>query len=397
MNTLSVVLWFGVALCAVPAGVFCLQVLTACINRPSGRVESTYLDVSGAIPTAVILMPAHNEEKVIALTLASLQGLSSSFRVLVVADNCNDQTAALAKDAGAMVVERSSANLRGKGYALQHGLDHLKAHPPEVVIVLDADCTTSAADMHRLALACQQLARPVQGIYLMRAPQGSAIGLRVAEFAWLVKTMVRPLGWQTWGGTSQLMGSGFALPWAVAEQLNLASGHIVEDMKLTFDLAEQRQAPVLTTDSRVFSTFPAAGVAQDAQRRRWEHGHLSMVLTDVPKALMRSLESGNTQLLAVALDLLVPPLSLLVLALAALAMLAVFQLVFWTPSIAALVALIMAFTMAVSVLLAWSRWGRHALSGTDLLGIPGFVLRKLGVYVGFIKRRETNWTRTDRD
>lgn len=394
---LTVVLWLGLAVCSVPAAVFCLQVFTAWLRPEFLHVYEQVVPDPGSLPQTVILVPAHNEEKVIADTLGALKELAHAVQVLVVADNCTDETARIACSMGARVVERTSASLRGKGYALQYGLDQLKASPPAVVIVLDADCTTTAADMHRLALACTRESCPVQGIYLMQAPTLGAIGSKVAEFAWLVKALVRPLGWRSWGGTSQLMGSGFALPWHIAGTLNLASGHIVEDMKLTVDLATRRQAPRFVTDAKVISTFPSVDSAQVTQRRRWEHGHLSMVLSEVPQAMVRAIATLNGQLLAVALDLLVPPLSLLVLALGSLTVLALVQAVVWEGSLPGLLLACMAVTLAVAVLLAWSRWGRSVLSGRELLSIPMFIWGKLAVYAGFITRRERTWTRTDRD
>lgn len=394
---LTWVLWLGAVLCGVPAAVFCLQVFTAWL-RPA--IPSASLDESpgfDALPRTVILVPAHNEEKVIAETLSKLKGLASNASVLVVADNCTDQTAQIARSHGARVVERMSATLRGKGYALQHGLDALKGTEPEVIIVLDADCSTTPDDMHRLALACVRQCAPVQGIYLMHAPSGAAMGSKVAEFAWLVKTMVRPMGWRAWGGTSQLMGSGFALPWQIARHLNLASGHIVEDMKLTLDLAARRQAPQFVTDSTVESEFPIADSAQTTQRRRWEHGHLSMVLTEVPRATAKAIITFNGQLLSVALDLMVPPLSLLVLATGCFAVLALVQTVVWGASLPGALLLCTAAALVASVLLAWLTWGREVLSTRELLSIPAFIGRKLGVYAGFVTKRERSWTRTDRD
>lgn len=396
-SALSGVLWFGLLVCGVPTVVFCLQVYTAWLGS-FRRVVTAGLPVDfDALPATVILVPAHNEEKVIAQTLSNLSGLTPNMRVLVVADNCTDETAPIALRLGAQVVTRASATLRGKGYALQHGLDHLKSAAPDVVIVLDADCSTTAADMHRLALACVQHDTPVQGIYLMHAPQGGALGSKVAAFAWLVKTMVRPMGWRAWGGTSQLMGSGFALPWHIASTLNVASGHIVEDMKLTVDLAARGQAPQFVTDSTVESTFPAVDAAQATQRRRWEHGHLSMVLTEVPPAVLKAILTFNGQLLSVALDLLVPPLSLLVLVLGGFAALGVVQAAVWGASLPGVLLASMAVTLAVGVGLVWASWGRQVLSARELLSVPGFIWRKLGVYTGFVTKRERSWTRTDRD
>ncbi len=389
-------LWLGVVIVAVPVAVFSSQVVLASFDLRNSHRRSP-CELGGDIPTTVILMPAHNEAAGIAATLLPLKALSPRVRVLVVADNCTDDTASIARAHGVTVVERTAADLRGKGYALQHGLNHLRGGPPDVVIVLDADCDTTADDMHRLAAASAERATAVQGIYLMRAPPNAAIGSKIAEFAWLVKTLIRPKGWRSLGGTCQLMGSGFAVPWPVAEKLDLASGHLVEDMKLTMDLASIRQSPVFVECARVFSVFPAAVAAQATQRRRWEHGHLGVVLTEVPFALLKAASTLNSHLLAVALDLCVPPLSLLVLLLGGLSAAAMIQAVFWGVTWGSLLVCALAVALAGSVVLAWWGWGRAVLSARELLSVPAFVWRKLGVYVGFIWRREREWTRTDRD
>lgn len=397
---LAVVIWGGVGLCVVPAMVFSLQVFTAWVARK--RVSSAPGDhgVEGLVAGhgAVVLIPAHNESLTLGETLAPLAQLPSGMRVLLVADNCTDDTAAVARACGVEVIERFSADLRGKGYALQFGLDHLKQQLfPQVVIVLDADCTTTAADMATLSNRCFQIGKPVQGVYRMHAPPGASVGTKISAFAWLVKTQIRPAGWRWLGRTCQLMGSGFALPWSIASGLNLASGHIVEDLKLTLDLAGQRNAPVFTPCASVTSYFPTAAVAQATQRRRWEHGHLGLVMSDAPRAMAQALVTCNPALLAVSLDIVVPPLSLLVMSLAVLTALACLQFALNGPTLEAMLACVLALSVFLAVVLAWQAWGRHILAGRELLSIPGFVLRKLGVYVGFVRARERQWTRTDRD
>ena len=71
-------------------------------------------------------------------------------RLLVVADNCTDHTAAVARAAGAEVLERRDAERRGKGYALAAGVDTLRAGPPDVVVIVDADCRPAAGAIDRL-------------------------------------------------------------------------------------------------------------------------------------------------------------------------------------------------------------------------------------------------------
>ena len=90
-----------------------------------------------------VLIPAHNEESVISETIKALKSqLNSGDQLLLVADNCTDNTASIARDQGAEVLERVDPENRGKGYALSFGINHLKdsGNTPEVVIVIDADC-----------------------------------------------------------------------------------------------------------------------------------------------------------------------------------------------------------------------------------------------------------------
>lgn len=63
----------------------------------------------------------------------------------------------------------------------------------------------------------------MQAAYLMRAPQGAGLGLRVAEFAWRIKTWVRPLGWRQMGCGGSLLGSGMAFPWEVLAAMPLVN------------------------------------------------------------------------------------------------------------------------------------------------------------------------------
>src|SRR5205085_6347229 len=83
-------------------------------------------------PRVAVLMPAHNEAAGIAASLATVTPqLVAGDRLLVVADNCVDDTAAVAAAAGAEVVQRRDTTRRGKGYALGFGLRHLAPDPPE--------------------------------------------------------------------------------------------------------------------------------------------------------------------------------------------------------------------------------------------------------------------------
>src|SRR5262249_19708539 len=129
------------------------------------------------------LIPAHNEEAGIGKTLASLlPQLRTGDVLLVVADNCSDGTAAAARTAGATVIERHDTERRGKGFALDHGVRHLAADPPEVVVIVDADCLVEAGSLNRLVGAVASTGRPVQAEYVLDVPQGGNWRSQVSAF-----------------------------------------------------------------------------------------------------------------------------------------------------------------------------------------------------------------------
>src|SRR5215831_6708425 len=88
-----------------------------------------------------VLIPAHNEGAGILPTIRDVQAqLGPHDRILVVADNCTDDTAAIVQGAGVEVIVRADPARRGKGYALEFGVRHLSLNPPDVVVIMDADC-----------------------------------------------------------------------------------------------------------------------------------------------------------------------------------------------------------------------------------------------------------------
>jgi len=345
-----------------------------------------------------VLVPAHDEAAGIAHTIGCVRRqLPDGARLLVVADNCTDSTATIAREAGAEVVERSDAVLRGKGYALDFGLRRLSADPPDVLIILDADCEIYGDGIARLAERCLSSGRPIQALYLMRSPAPTNLRMRVAEFAWLVKNQVRPLGSARIGAPCQLMGTGMAFPWRLIASVSLANGHLVEDMKLGVDLALQGRPPQFAPDVLVTSSFPTTTQGVASQRQRWEHGHLAMLGHELPLLIASALMRLSPVALGLAADLLVPPLALLVLLL--LLALMVSSIAWWFAGWAA--PLVIASTsfalLLVAILLAWFRHGRSVLSFSDLLSVPSYVLWKIPLYLRFVLNRQIEWIRTQRD
>src|SRR5580704_3249829 len=156
---------------AIPTATFAIEILTALL-RPRKSAQPTR-DLRSRV---AVLVPARNESEGIGATLESIKAqLLPQDVLLVVADNCTDNTADVARGFGATVVERQDTVRIGKGYALDFGLQFLKQNSPDVVIIIDADCQLAPATIEQLAVTSLATGRPVQALYLMRATADSKI------------------------------------------------------------------------------------------------------------------------------------------------------------------------------------------------------------------------------
>lgn len=389
LQALNYIISFFILTLFVPVFIFLIQVLASFFAKSSKSVQSTVVR-----PNIAILMPAHNEALLIEQSIKAIKSqLKDNDRLVVIADNCSDDTASIAAINGATVIERKNLDARGKGYALDYGLNYLQSSPPEVVIIIDADCIVGTNAIDLLAKECIKTKRPVQALYLMESQPNPSLKARIATFAWHVKNKVRPMGFQALGLPCQLMGTGMAFLWHDVSKVNLASGHIVEDMKLGTDLARLNKAPVFLQSALVTSIFPPSESATNTQRARWEHGHLSVILNEAPQLVMSAISNRNIQMLGMACDLLIPPIALLTL----------FCLVVWVLSILfgnifiqTLASCLLA-SLIIGVLTAWIGYGKEIISFRQLCYAPIYALIKIPLYLKFILNRQVEWVRSKRD
>jgi cellulose synthase/poly-beta-1,6-N-acetylglucosamine synthase-like glycosyltransferase len=373
----------------VPVIIFLIQVLASFFSKSR---QSTQLIISR--PSIAILMPAHNEALVIEQSIKGLKPqLNDNDRLIVVADNCTDETASIAETYGATVIERNNLDERGKGYALDYGLSHLQSNPPEVVIIIDADCIVGTNAVDLLAKECIKTKRPIQALYLMESQVNPSLKARIATFAWHVKNKVRPMGFHALGLPCQLMGTGMAFLWHDVSKVNLASGHIVEDMKLGTDLARLNKAPLFLQSALVTSIFPPSESATNTQRARWEHGHLSVILNEAPKLIADAIKYKNIQMLGMAFDLLVPPIAMLTLLCV---IIFILSLVFGNSLNQALSSCLLG-CLAAGVVIAWVGYGREIINFRQLCYAPIYALIKIPLYIKFIINRQVEWVRSKRD
>jgi cellulose synthase/poly-beta-1,6-N-acetylglucosamine synthase-like glycosyltransferase len=220
--------------------------------------------------------------------------------------------------------------------------------------------------------------------------------VQIAEFAWTVKNLVRPTGLHRLGFPCHLMGSGMAFPWSRIRSATLASGHIVEDLKLGIDMALVGAPPLFCPSGLITSEFPQSAEGIAGQRTRWEHGHLSVILSEAPRLFWKFLTSGDRGLLALALDLSVPPIALLTLLVTA-ALIASFLFFLitnaWTPI--AIISFASAL-LVLSVAFSWMRYGRNIISFVNLAYALVYASMKIPLYARFLFAKQTTWIRSKR-
>lgn len=345
-----------------------------------------------------VLVPAHNEEALIARCVRSLRLQSyprELVRILVVADNCTDATAAVAAAAGAEVLVRRDERARGKGHALRWAMDRILAEPdpPDALAVVDAD---SVAEPHTLAELEAGLDRgpAVQSEYLVLT-DGSTRTQLVAT-AFLLFHRVRLGGRARLGLPAALVGNGmlFSRPLLEAHPWQAFTG--VEDLECTIRLRLAGIRPVYAPLAVVRG--PMAGGYREAagQRARWEGGRLHAMREWLPRLLLRGLR--DPEVLDALVDLAVPPLGLLAFVVAAgAAVTGTAVLIAGVPAWAGTGWAVAAAAVALFVAIGLPAAHAPLASYLALLETPRFLLWKLPAYARMARGFDPGrWDRTQR-
>jgi cellulose synthase/poly-beta-1,6-N-acetylglucosamine synthase-like glycosyltransferase len=376
----------------VPSTFFMIECVA---SRRRRRPETTPVRA----PSVVVMMPAHDEEDVLGTTLPGLvDSMGRGMSLLVVADNCSDGTAELAEALGARVVRRNDPGKAGKGFAIERGVRELEHDPPDVVVILDADCTMDAFSLSRIADLAYHTAKPVQAEYAMKPADGSVLS-RIGAFAFAVRNRVRPRGLKRMGVPIQLTGTGMAFPFGL---LRCASptlgGHLAEDQLLGIELSLGGRAPILAEEATVASSLPSSMAAARRQRERWEGGSLALLRSHVPRVVRDAFYYKRAQLLGLALDLSIPPLALLCLLSATSFAVLLIVVSLGAPAPILIVGALPLACVSLGVGIAWWTVGRALVPLRQLACAPLYVIWKLPLYVSMAVRGvPARWERTTRE
>ncbi len=271
---------------------------------------------------ATVVIPAHNEEDVILATLHSLAMVQPPLPVVVIADNCTDTTAQLARDAGAAVIERHNSNERGKGFALAYAFellmnpsrsgDDIPGSGADAYIVVDADTQVQPDFATRLLAELPDdpsIPAAVQGRYgVMNGGDGWRAALMSAAFD--LVNHIRLLAIDHAGGCLGLKGNGMAFTRGCLSQYPMTGRSVTEDLDYAMDLMQNGGIRVqYAPHAFVCAQMPVTGEQARSQRQRWEGGRYRVVRSRAPQLLRAVIKTGDIRFIGAMFELLQPPLA----------------------------------------------------------------------------------------
>ncbi len=373
-----------------------LLLLTALSSRP----EPERLPVPGIRAPKTrfrICVPAHDESAGIGATVESLLAIDyprELFDVLVIADNCSDDTADQARRAGAVVLERRSETERGKGYALHHAFERLPENV-DAVAVIDADTLVSPNLLRAFEARLLAGAHAVQADYAVRNPN-AGWRTRLIAIAFGAFHIVRSRGRERMGVSAGLRGNGMCFSASVLRQVPHEAFSVVEDVEYGIRLAEAGFRVFYADEAHVYGEMVSNARAARSQRERWEGGRAALTRKYAARLLRKAL-SGDKLCFDLALDVLVPPLSrVAVLASVGLSVVAAANLLGVRLPLSRAVYGTSVFSVIAYVLRGWAVSGTGARGLVDLALAPAYIVWK-ATLAGRPARSDAEWVRTARE
>jgi cellulose synthase/poly-beta-1,6-N-acetylglucosamine synthase-like glycosyltransferase len=364
-----------------------LAVLTLASRFPKrNRAGST---TPMAIRLAVII-PAHNEEALIASCVESLliSAAGSETRIIAVAHNCSDHTADRAAKAGAVAVTYDNPQAQGKGPALKFGLEHAASLGMDAALIVDADSTISSNLIGLVREALANGAEAVQCRYEMESsPERPPTRLTALAFRGF--NVVRAMGRDRLGLSAGIMGNGFALRQSLLTQNPYQSLSVVEDLEHHVQLVLAGRKVQFLDNARVWSGMPPSKQGEATQRSRWEGGRANAAVTWFGP-LLRQLMRGRLRMAEPLLDLVSLPIGYA----AFLLLLALCLPLEWLR----VYAMIAGVVLGCHVLAAASVGNDFAGDLRILARAPGYILWELTMLPSILRSSRTNaaWVRTER-
>jgi len=244
-----------------------------------------------------LIVAAHNEEQVIENMVDSLKKLDypkEKYEIFVIADNCTDNTAKFARDAGATVCERSDKTARGKGFALEWMFSKIfdMERKFDSIVIFDADNIVHKNFLSEINKQSNKGHKVIQGYIDSKNPDDSWISYSYSIAFWSVNRLFQQSRYNL-GLGCQLCGTGFSVDVDILKEMGWGATCLTEDMEFTMKLALNDVKVAWANDAIVFDEKPLTLSQSWKQRTRWMQGHADVASRFFFKLIIKSIKESN--------------------------------------------------------------------------------------------------------
>jgi len=294
-------------------GLACLWLFVLTIGawlfKPKKVVDAKFLKIG-------VLIPSHNEELQMQETIAAVQCChypKELLEIFVIADNCSDRTAEVARNCGVTVVERHNLEMRGKGQALDWFLTNQKElySSCDLLTIIDADVVPEQEYFKELNSSLSHPSVKVVQAYNGVANPYDSWRTALMSAAFNVFNHLRMAGSLQLFGSATLKGNGMAFRREILEEYGWPAHSVVEDLEFSLTLLKDRVAVHYNPDAIIRSEMAVSHSQASSQRERWEGGRFALAKELIPRIAGKCLR-GEVRYFHALMDLAIPPLSLLI-------------------------------------------------------------------------------------
>ena len=257
-----------------------------------------------------LIIAAHNEEAVIANLIRSLKNQSYNkdhFDIFVIADNCTDKTARIAREEGAAVYERVNDRERGKGFALDWFFDKLFKMEKryDYIAVFDADNLVSPDFLAQMNESANCGHKVVQGFLDSKNPYDSWISAAYSFCFWSVNRIFQLARYKI-GLCCELCGTGFIIQTELLKELGWGATCLTEDMEFTMKAVYAGVKIAFNYEAKVYDEKPVTLMQSWRQRVRWMRGHCDVASRYFFKLVGRGIKTRSLSCIYCAVYLVQP-------------------------------------------------------------------------------------------
>lgn len=227
------------------------------------------------------IIPAHNEESVIGNLIESLKKQDypkELYDIYVIADNCTDKTAQIAKNLGAIVYERFDEKNKTKGHALNWFLGQKieENAPYDAFCVFDADNIVDEKFIKSMNKKLCQGEDVVQGYRDIKNPTDSWVSAGYAIFYWTMNRFYH-LARYNLGLSPLINGTGFMVKFDVVKPNGWDTQTLTEDIEFSLKRIIAGKKLGWSTEAIVYDEQPVGFKQSWSQRSRWTVGHMQCI------------------------------------------------------------------------------------------------------------------------